>query len=143
MVDRDVVFEKVGNIQRCLRRIREKTGMDPASLDDLDIQEIFVLNLQRATQSAIDLAAHIVADEGLGLPRSLKENFRLLAKAGILSHDVAGRMEAMVGFRNIAVHEYQAIDVNVLKAILSKHLGDLVEFYQQVLDRFGLGVVDR
>jgi len=133
----------VGNIQRCLRRIREKTGMDPASLDDLDIQEIFVLNLQRATQSAIDLAAHIVADEGLGLPRSLKENFRLLAKAGILSDDVAGRMEAMVGFRNIAVHEYQAIDVNVLKAILSKHLGDLVEFYQQVLDRFGLGVVDR
>ena len=56
MPDRDVVLAKVTAIQKCLRRINDVTGLDPDRLDDLDIQDIFVLNLQRAVQSAIDLA---------------------------------------------------------------------------------------
>jgi len=77
LVDRDVIFEKIANIQRCLRRIKDKTGLNSATLDDLDTQEIFILNLQRTIQSTIDLASHIVADEGLGLPGSIKESFSL------------------------------------------------------------------
>ena len=61
MPDRDVVLAKAAAIQRCLRRIEEVTGLKPASLADQDTQDIFVLNLQRAIQSAIDLASHIIA----------------------------------------------------------------------------------
>ena len=75
MVDRDVVFAKINAIQRCLKRIKDVTNLDPETLENLDIQEIVILNLQRAIQSSIDLAAHIVADEGLGLPQELRENF--------------------------------------------------------------------
>jgi hypothetical protein len=50
MVDKDVVLAKSAAIQKCLKRIIEVTGLDPGQLDDQDIQDIFVLNLQRAIQ---------------------------------------------------------------------------------------------
>ena len=138
MVDRDLVYEKVRNIQNCLRRIRDVTRLDPPSLDNLDTQDIFALNLQRAVQSALNLACHIVAAEGLGLPESLKENFALLKKSGIISDQQQDRMTKMVGFRNIAVHEYQELDVGMMKSILAHNLKDLEQFYSSVLQHFQL-----
>jgi len=66
MIDKDVAIAKIDSIQRCLKRIKDVTDFDPESLESLDIQEIVILNLQRAIQSAIDLAAHVVAEEGWG-----------------------------------------------------------------------------
>ncbi len=85
MPDRDVVLAKVAAIQRCLKRIKETTRLDPNSIDDIDKQDIFILNLQRAVQAAIDLATHIVASEGLGLSDTIKDNFKFLKNAGIMN----------------------------------------------------------
>lgn len=138
MVDQDVVFEKIKQIQNCLRRIQEVTQGDPASLNDIDAQDIFVLNLQRAVQASIDLAAHVIADEGLGLPSELKENFLILEKNGIIASELSGNLQRMVGFRNIAVHDYKSIDVGVLKRALTTHLRDLELFYTAILKHFKL-----
>ncbi len=136
MVDSDILFEKAGQIQNCLKRIHETTKGRQESLDDMNTQDIFVLNLQRAIQSAIDLAAHVIADEGLGLPNDLKDNFVILKKAKLISADLARQLQKMVGFRNIAVHDYTSIDVDVLKSVLLKDLRDLEEFSTTILKRF-------
>ena len=136
MPDRDVVLAKVAAIQKCLRRIKDVTGLDSDRLDEIDAQEIFVLNLQRAIQSAIDLATHIVASEGLGIPDTIRGNFVLLERAKIITKPLTKKMQSMVGFRNIAIHDYQALDVNVLKAILSKNLKDIEQCYTAVLTHF-------
>lgn len=136
MVDQDIILEKVNNIQNCLKRIHEKTHGDPAFLEDFDIQDIFVLNLQRAIQATIDLAAHIIKDEGLGLPGELKENFILLEKAKIINKKLSEKMQNMVGFRNIAIHDYSRINIDILKAILAKHILDFEEFYKIVLKKY-------
>lgn len=138
MVNRDVIFEKIKNIQHCLKRIHEKTGDKPSSLKDMDVQDIFILNLQRAVQSAIDLAAHVISDEGLGLPSEIKENFVLLEKSKILTPELSVSLQKMVGFRNIAVHDYTAISVSVLESILKKDLKDIEEFYTAILKHFQL-----
>jgi len=138
MVDRDIVQAKVAIVQRCLKRIKNVTGLDPSKLDDLDTQDIFALNLQRAVQATIDLAAHVVGAEGLGLPRDLRENFRFLANNRIIPQELCVRMEKMVGFRNIAVHEYQTLDIEVLKSILSGNLRDLENFYAALIEHFGV-----
>lgn len=138
MVDRDVVIGKISSIQRCLKRIKDITGLDPDSLDNLDTQEIVILNLQRAIQSSIDLAAHIVADESLGVPAELRENFNLLSAKGILSDELTLRLRKMVGFRNIAIHEYDTIDNDILKSILQNNLKDIEEFYVVISEYFGL-----
>ncbi|MCL4455826.1 MAG: DUF86 domain-containing protein [Nitrospirae bacterium] len=136
MPDMDVILAKTGNIQRCLRRIREATDLKPDSLDDINKQDIFVLNLQRAVEAAIDIAAHIVASEGLGLASTIKDNFKFLSEVGIIDEDLLKKMQAMVGFRNIAVHDYQAIDAAILKSILTNNLKDIEEFYAVILKRF-------
>jgi uncharacterized protein YutE (UPF0331/DUF86 family) len=136
MPDRDVVLAKVAAIQKYLRRIKDVTGLDSDRLDEIDAQEIFVLNLQRAIQSAIDLATHIVASEGLGISDTIGGNFVLLERAKIITKPLTKKMQSMVGFRNIAIHDYQALDVNILKAILSKNLKDIEQFYTAVLTHF-------
>ena len=138
MPDRDIVLAKTAAIQRCLRRIKDVTGLVPDRLDEQDAQDIFVLNLQRAVQSAIDLAAHVVASEGLGVPDSVRSNFVLLDHTKIISKTLSRKMQSMVGFRNIAIHDYQAIDVDILKSILTKHLKDLEQFYTTILTHFNL-----
>lgn len=138
MADPDIIYAKVSNIQNCLRRIEQVTSLDPAALDEFDTQDIFVLNLQRAVQAAIDLAAHVVASETLGLPDSLRASFTLLEHADILEPRLAAKMEAMVGFRNIAVHNYQKLNIDILRSILQNNLGDLEDFYLAILDYYNL-----
>ena len=138
MLDRDVAFAKIGIIKRCMQRIVQVTALDPAAFDDFTVQDVFVLNLQRAVQAAIDLAAHVVASEGFGMPVDLKENFRFLREHGIIVAGLAEKLEKMVGFRNIAVHEYQEIDIEVLKTILVQNLRDLEDFYAAVVSFFRL-----
>ncbi len=138
MVDRDVAFAKISSVQRYLKRIRDITQLNPESLNDLDVQEIMTLNLQRAVQSSIDLASHIVADEGLGLPQKLRENFNILQKNNILPEELTLRLRKMVGFRNIAVHEYESINPDILKSILKKNLKDFEEFYTVIIRHYHL-----
>jgi len=138
MPDRDVVLAKVAAIQKCLRRIKDVTGLDPDRLDELNTQDIFVLNLQRAIQSAIDLTTHVVASEGLGISDTIRGNFLLLEQAKIITKPLSRKMQSMVGFRNIAIHDYEAIDVEILKAILRKNLKDLEQFYTTLLTHFDI-----
>ncbi len=119
---------KLAIIERCLQRVRDKTGGDPERLHDQDVQDIFVLNMERAVQAAVDVAVHVVTSRRWGLPSAMKESFSLLERNKILSSELAARLRGMVGFRNIAVHAYQELDLRVLQSILTNHLGDLDEF---------------
>ena len=92
-----------------------------------------MLNLQRACEAAIDLAMHMVRVRRLGLPQESREAFTLLEQAGLLDAKTAERMRAMVGFRNVAVHNYQALSLPILRAILEKHLDDFRTFAATLL----------
>jgi uncharacterized protein YutE (UPF0331/DUF86 family) len=134
MVDRDLVLAKIDTLERCLTRIehaRSRPGLEP-----LDRQDITVLNLQRAVQAMIDLAAHVVARESMGVPDDLAASFDLLKRAGILDDELADRMRRMTGFRNVAVHEYRKLDPSVVEAIVRERLGDLRAFARAIVERF-------
>jgi uncharacterized protein YutE (UPF0331/DUF86 family) len=133
MIDRDIVLAKVAAIQRCLVRIRQVTALDPARLDEQDVEDIFVLNLQRAVQAAIDLGAHVLVAKGFEMPATLREIFSTLEQHGALSAHSSRQMQNMCGFRNIAVHDYQTLSKPILKAILTDHLKDLEDFYAEIL----------
>jgi uncharacterized protein YutE (UPF0331/DUF86 family) len=133
VIDRDIVLAKVAIIQRCLGRIQQVTQLDPSTLDDIDKEDIFVLNLQRAVQAAIDLGSHLIVAQGLELPATLREIFATLEQHRLITPQVSQRMQKMCGFRNIAVHEYQTLSRPILKAILTGSLRDLEDFYAEVL----------
>ena len=138
MVERDIVLAKVSSIDRALARIEEARSSLPGQLRPIDVEDIIVLHIQRAAQAAIDLAAHVVSTEGFGLPARIAESFTLLENNGVIDRELAARMRAMTGFRNIAVHQYEILDPNIVAAIVAKHLVDVRAFAQQILIRFGI-----
>jgi uncharacterized protein YutE (UPF0331/DUF86 family) len=123
-VSDDITLAKVATIERCLAWIREDYAGDPRRLDQRVVEHAIVLNLQRACEAAIDAAMHLVAVRRLGLPQDSRDAFSLLEKAGVLDVEVADRMRRMVGFRNIAIHEYQKLSRLILEAILRERLVD-------------------
>jgi len=136
MLEKDAILSKISVIKNCLSRIKATTKLDPASLDDYNIQDVFVLNLQRAIQASIDLANIVIAAKNYRLPNSYKMSFFILHENGLIDKEICTRMQKMIGFRNIAIHDYQEIDVEILKSILGKHLDDFENFYKQVLMKF-------
>ena len=124
MVD-DVILNKVAMIERCLARVREEYGGDERNLrENLTRQDSIILNLQRACEASIDLAMALVKRQRLGPPQESRHAFGLLEEAGGLDRELATRMARMVGFRNVAVHDYQRLNLDVVNAIVLHRLGD-------------------
>ena len=84
--------------------------------------------MQIAIQAAQDVASHIVSDEKLGEPRTNRELFDLLLRAGWLTESEAAPLGYMVGFRNILVHGYGDLDLSVVQDVLENRLDDLLRF---------------
>lgn len=138
MVDRDVVTAKIAVIDRCLARIAEVHSETRKDLLPVDVDDITAINLLRAVQAAIDLATHVVASENYGTPTSTAEAFSLLERRGLIDPRMAEHLRRMVGFRNIAIHEYKAVDPAVVERIVEQHLGDLRALGARIVEVFGL-----
>jgi uncharacterized protein YutE (UPF0331/DUF86 family) len=125
----DVVINKAAAIERCVRRVREVFADDERNIyADLTRQDSIVLNLQRACETSIDLAMHLVRLQRLGVPQESREAFELLANAAGLDRQLADRLKAMVGFRNVAVHDYQALNLDIIREIVRNRLEDVLAF---------------
>jgi len=132
----DVLLNKAAAIERCLARIHEEYDGHEAELEtNFTRQDAIVLNLLRACEASIDMAMHVVRRARLGLPQDTREAFALLQGAGWLDNDLSSRMQAMVGFRNIAVHDYQKLSLAVVRSILKERLGDFNEYCRAILQR--------
>lgn len=114
----EVILNKISTIERCIKRIQDVYGNAPENLEDYTKQDSIILNIQRACEASIDLAMHIVAGKKLGLPQSSREAFDLLVDADLLSKELASKLKAMVGFRNIAVHDYQSVNLDIVRQII-------------------------
>lgn len=121
----DVIYNKVEVIERCIKRIEEEYDNNPENLNNYTKQDSIILNIQRACEASIDLAMHIVSEKRLGIPQNSRDAFEVLNSNGIIDKELMKRLKAMVGFRNIAVHNYQAINLNILQEVIEKHLEDL------------------
>ena len=135
-MDRDLIEAKLEFVRHCVERIAVKT---PSSADQLardpDLQDIIALNLQRAVQLCVDLAAHLIADTEARPPSTMSKNFEILKQLKIISPALAERMMKAVGFRNIAVHSYQEIDRSIVFQICRHHIGDFKQFAEAVAHR--------
>ena len=128
MVD-DVLLNKVAIIERCLARLEQEYRGHEDELDtNLTRQDSILLNLQRCCETAIDLAMHGVRVHRLGLPQDSREAFTLLYGADLIDEMLMQRMQAMVGFRNIAVHNYQQLSLDIVRSILNENLGNFRQF---------------
>jgi uncharacterized protein YutE (UPF0331/DUF86 family) len=121
VVDHDLIILKADAVKKHVDRANRKSQIDVDSfINDRDCQDIVLFNLQMAVQNCLDIAAHIISDEGMGVPGSNNEMFYLLEENGYIDRQVVEKMIAAVGFRNLVVHEYGKLDLEEVYKIASR-----------------------
>ncbi|SIQ14286.1 Uncharacterized conserved protein YutE, UPF0331/DUF86 family [Aeromonas sp. RU39B] len=131
----DVLLNKSATIARCLRRIREEFSDEALFRHNFTQQDSVLLNLQRACEAAIDIANHLIREHRLGIPQSSRDSFALLAREQWISGELSERLQKMVGLRNIAVHDYQALNLDIVIFVITHRLVDFEQFVQVILAR--------
>ncbi|MBF0417612.1 MAG: DUF86 domain-containing protein [Magnetococcales bacterium] len=132
----DVLLNKSATIERCVTRAWEEHAKNPETFaQDFTRQDAAILNIQRACEAALDMGQHLIRRERLGLPQGARDVFGLLAQGGWIPTDLADALKRMVGFRNIAVHDYQTLQLPITVAIITHHLDELLVFTRIILQR--------
>ena len=133
-MDREVVEQKLESLRRCVIRIQTKCPADALVLAaDFDMQDIVSLNLSRAVQLSVDIGAHLIASMEVPPPGTMGQTFDLLAQQGVLGQELANRLKKSVGFRNIAVHNYDSINWLIVHSIVKNHLDEFSEFAKAIV----------
>jgi uncharacterized protein YutE (UPF0331/DUF86 family) len=132
-MDRQLITQKLESLRHCLQRVADRCPPTAAELaDDPDLQDIIALNLTRAVQLCVDVAAHIISTQKMTAPDTMGQAFEALASAKIIDEHIADRMKRAVGFRNIAVHSYETIDWQIVHAVCTRNIDDFIQFARAV-----------
>ena len=131
----DVLLNKAATVERCVARAREEYAASPDFATDFTRQDAAVLNIQRACEACLDMGQHLIRRDRLGLPQSARDVFALLAQAGWMDATLQDTMQRMVGFRNIAVHDYQKLLLPILQRVVTVHLNDFLRFAAAILKK--------
>ncbi len=132
----DVLINKAATIERCVARAHEEYDANPTGFaTDYTRQDAAILNIQRACEAALDMGQHLSRRERLGVPQSARDVFTLLALAGWIDAPLADNLKRMVGFRNIAVHDDQTLQLPITVSIIENHLHEFLLYSKTLLQR--------
>lgn len=134
---KEVVINKIQNIQRCVMRAREEYLADKEGFrSNFTRQDAAILNVLRACETTIDLANYVIRTEKLGIPKSTADIFNLLFQAGVIEENLAERLEKMVGFRNTLVHQYTKANIDIVESVIDSGLDNLLTFSDKIQKYF-------
>ena len=130
----DVLINKAETIERCVARAREEYQREPSTFaKDYTRQDAAILNVQRACEAALDMGQYLIRRERLGVPQSARDVFNLLAQGDWLDSELAEALKRMVGFRNIAVHDYQTLQLPITVKVITQHLDEFLRYSERIL----------
>jgi uncharacterized protein YutE (UPF0331/DUF86 family) len=128
----EVLAQKVTSLQRCVARAREARADAGAEFrTSHNLQDAAVLNIIRPCDTAIDIANMLIRRRRLGIPGESRESFAILSREKVIPAPLGERLQRMVGLRNIAVHQYRDLDLEIV--VIAQHLDDLLEFAQTMV----------
>lgn len=133
-MDKLILDKKIDSILRAIDRIEIRTPKNKEDfLKDIDAQDVATLNLTRTIQLCVDIAMHIIANSNADTPQTMSESFSTLEKLKIIDTETKNKLKKSIGFRNIAVHNYSGLDLELTFKIAHEHLDDFKDFIKQIL----------
>jgi len=129
------LLPKLKQLEENIKLLQEiKTSI---SLEDLKTNRRYEWEIRyglfESIQIIIDVSCKISNHYNLGNPQTYKECIELLGKHHYLTQELTQKVIAMVGLRNLLVHEYVAIDEEKLYQFL-EFLEDFVLFIKEISD---------
>jgi uncharacterized protein YutE (UPF0331/DUF86 family) len=139
MVDVALVLRKLASLADYRQQLGEYAAITVDEYrSDWKVQRIVERTLQMMIELCTDIAGHVIADDKLRTPETYADTFRVLGENTILSADLVAVMEKMAKFRNIVVHQYEAVDAEIVVLVLRKHLDDFTLFSDAVVKHLGV-----
>ena len=134
-MENEVILKKIESLSNCIKRLEDKC---PKNVDllkkDIDLQDIINLNLERAVQISVDIASITIAEQDFKTAETMAGCFSVLEENNIIDTDLSRKLQCSVGFRNISVHEYQKIDLDIIYDIITNSLENFKKFIQAILE---------
>jgi len=128
----EVIINKCEFIKRCIKRIEE--DYDEEFEENYTKQDAVILNIQRAIQQTIDMGAYLIKKYKFAIPKSSREIFEILEKEKIIDKDLSDNLQKMVGFRNLAIHEYTKLNLEIIEYSIKEKIWDLIEFQKRIIE---------
>ena len=135
MVDKALVLRKLSELEEYLNQIREYSNITVSDYSrGWKTQRIVERTMQMVIETCVDVAGHIISDQGYRIPKSYADAFRVLHEENILDTKLFDTMEKIAKFRNIVVHHYDKVDPEIVVTILRKHLDDFLSYKDAIID---------
>jgi uncharacterized protein YutE (UPF0331/DUF86 family) len=139
MVNLSLIRKKLSQIEEHIRRIKNLPQLNYEEfIKNTVVQDVFLFNITQAIQKCVDIALHIVSDEGWGIPSTQREAFEILYEKGIISQEWLNRLTKMIGFRNRIIHEYEQLDLKIIYEVYKNGIRDIEEFCLLIIECFRL-----
>ena len=134
MVDKTLLLRKLAELEEYFVQIGEYSNISVDRYSkNWKTQRIVERTLQMMIEICVDIASHIVSDEGFRVPKSYADAFKVLHENNIIKKDLFDRMELMAKFRNLLVHQYDRIDSGIVVKILNTHLDDFSDYKKAII----------
>lgn len=130
MVEKEVIQRRLVALEEYLRdldEIRQTTNWEHFSEDKMT-RRFVERTLHIAIEACLDITNHIISYQGYREPESNKDSFQVLKEEGVIEDDLGEKLKKMAQFRNVIVHDYVGIQQEIVYAVLTKHVWDLVQF---------------
>ena len=133
-MDRQLIEQKLASLARCVKRVESRCLVQGSELSgDLDSQDVAALNLTRAIGLCVDVALLLISTWGEETPSSMASSFEPLVLRGIITPDMATELRHAVGFRNVIVHNYEAVNWGVVQLVIASRLALFKDFAARVM----------
>lgn len=133
LVDRELIAIKLQELERYVSQLKKHRGIITDSLEnDLDKAWTIQHGLQISIQVVLDTGNHLLAAEGISV-KEYAEIFPQLAQLQVIPKDYAASVKGMAGLRNILVHEYSELDMDIIVDVVNNHLDDFSLFANYVI----------
>ena len=136
-VDLTKLRSHIDFVRANLRRLEtvHERGREEFLSDDIT-QAAATRWLQTSIEALVDISNHIIAREGLGVPRAYAETIEILTREGVLPPGRRDALLSMVRFRNRIVHLYDEVSSDEIWSIIDHDLGDFDAFISAIASRY-------
>lgn len=133
MIDEERIIDHLNELEASLRDWKRYKAFPVEKLGtDRDTRNMVLHAMLVAIQSSIDVANHLIAEKNLRKPSTYREAFEILAEENVISAELADELADLAGFRNMLVHIYWRLDMDVIHEILQRDHRHLEAFSSQV-----------
>lgn len=134
MVDKTLILRKFTEIEEHLKHLQELSDISIQGYNtEWKTQRIVERTLQIMIELCVDIANHIIGDQGHRVPKSYADTFLVLEEEQILGNKTSKTMQEMAKFRNIIVHGYDKVDGAIVVGILKNRLNDFIDYRDKIL----------